>query len=147
MANIVISSANDEMEQQVIVARQNEPVYVKGRRDFFKYRDLGVTSASGGIMRAQVTEGSKGMTRPTGWHYHVCDGQFVYMVSGWVDLEFAGGKTIRVDKGDSIYIPGGIPHNETATSDTLELIEVSVPADMGTELCAPPSNNETVTTT
>ena len=39
MANIVISSANDEMEQQVIVARQNEPVYVKGRRDFFKYRD------------------------------------------------------------------------------------------------------------
>ena len=144
MANIVISSAKDDVEQEVIVARKNEPDYVMGRRDFFKYRDLGVTSASGGIMRAQVTEGSEGMTRPTGWHYPICDGQFVYMISGWVDLEFAGGKTIRVDEGDSIYIPGGIPHNETATSDALELIEVSVPADMGTESCAPPSRSENV---
>ncbi len=143
MANIVISSTKDNAEQEVIVARKNEPDYVIGRRDFFKYRDLGVTSASGGIMRAQVTEGSKGMTRPTGWHYHICEGQFVYMISGWVDLEFANSKTIRVGEGDSIYIPGGVPHNETATSDTLELIEVSVPADMGTESCSPPSKSET----
>jgi hypothetical protein len=36
-------------------------------------------------------------------------------------------------------IPGNTPHNETGTSDTLELLEVSVPADMGTEPCeAPP---------
>jgi len=51
---------------------------VAGRRSFFKYRDLGVTAASSGKLRAQVTIGADGMTQPTGWHYHVCEGQFVY---------------------------------------------------------------------
>jgi len=40
------------------------------------------------------------MTQPTGWHYHVCEGQFVHMLSG--------------------------------------LLEISVPADMGTVACDPP---------
>src|SRR5438046_890199 len=50
---------------------------VAGGRSFFKYRDLGVTAASSGKIRAQVTIGAEGMTQPTGWHYHVCEGQFV----------------------------------------------------------------------
>jgi len=115
-----------------------KPVYVKGRRDFFKYRDLGVTTASGGQMRAQVTIGTQGLTRPTGWHYHVCDGQFIYMLKGWVELAFADG-TIRVEAGDSLYIPGGLVHNETSASDELEILEISVPADMGTKPCAAPA--------
>ena len=45
---------------------------------------------------------------------------------------------MRIEEGDSLFIPGGLPHNEIATSNTLELIEVSVPADMGTESCDPP---------
>jgi hypothetical protein len=50
---------------------------VKGRREFFQYRDFGVTEASQGKMRAQMIIGSKGMSKPTGWHYHVCEAQFV----------------------------------------------------------------------
>jgi hypothetical protein len=34
-------------------------------------------------------------------------------------------------------IPGGLTHQEIATSDDLELVEVSVPAEMGTEPCDP----------
>src|SRR4029078_2135304 len=56
---------------------------VEGRRSFFKYRDLGGTAARTGRDCAQVTSGADGMTQPTGWHYHVCEGQFVYMLSGW----------------------------------------------------------------
>ena len=111
---------------------------VTGRRSFFKYRDLGVTAASSGLMRAQVTIGADGMTQPTGWHYHVCDGQFVYMLSGSVDLEFEDGQKIRIQAGESLYIPGGMRHNETAASRDLELLEISVPADMGTVACDPP---------
>src|SRR6267142_7278098 len=69
---------------------------VAGRRSFCKYRDLGVTAASSGKIRAQVTIGAEGMTQPTGWHYHVCEGQFVYMLSGWVDLEFEDGQKLRI---------------------------------------------------
>ena len=111
---------------------------VEGRRSFFKYRDLGVTAASSGRLRAQVTSGADGMTQPTGWHYHVCEGQFVYMLSGSVDLEFEDGQTLHVQAGESLYIPGGLRHNEIRTSRDLELLEISVPADMGTVACDPP---------
>ena len=123
----------------VMVAKQDEAMYVKGRRDWMQYRELGVTQGSAGRIRAQVTSSSQGLSEPTGWHVHLCEGQLVYMLSGWVDLEFAGGKVVRVDEGDSIYIPGNTPHNEIATSDSFELLEVSVPADMGTEPCDPPA--------
>jgi quercetin dioxygenase-like cupin family protein len=121
------------------VASAKNPTYVVGRRAFFKYRDLGVTKASQGRMRAQVTSAETGMSRPTGWHYHLCESQFVYVLDGWLDLEFAGNETVRLEAGDSVFIPGGLPHNEIRTSDTFDLLEVSVPAEMGTKACAPPT--------
>ena len=121
------------------VSRKSKPEYITGRRAFFKYREMGVSDASGGKFRVQVMSAEKGLTEPTGWHYHVCEGQFIFMLSGWVDLVFENGDEIRIGEGDSAYIPGGLRHNETATSDTFELIEVSVPADLRTEPCDPPN--------
>jgi mannose-6-phosphate isomerase-like protein (cupin superfamily) len=124
--------ADAQPAMKVAVTSAKTPEFVKGRRDFFKYRDLGVTKASSGWMRAQVTSAITGMTQPTGWHYHVCEGQFVYTLKGWVELEFEDGTHCRLESGDSVFIPGGMRHNELATSDDLEILEVSVPADMGT---------------
>lgn len=112
--------------------------FVPGRREFFKYRDLGVTDATSGKMRAQVMSAIRGMTEPTGWHYHVCDGQFVYALKGWVELEFETGERLRLAAGESLFIPGGLRHNEISTSDDLELLEVSVPAEMDTVPCDRP---------
>ena len=112
---------------------------VKGRREFFQYRDLGVAEASAGGMRAQVMMASQGMSRPTGWHYHECDGQFIYIIKGWVDLEFEDGRTIRVEEGDSLFIPGYLRHNEIRTADSLEILEVSTPGVMGTKPCEAPA--------
>ena len=111
---------------------------VAGRREFFRYFDLGVTEASNGAMRAQVTRATQGLGKPTGWHYHECDQQFVYMLKGWVDLEFEDGRKIRLNAGDSLMIPGGLRHNETGTADELDLLEISVPAEMRTVACEPP---------
>jgi len=111
---------------------------VPGRREFFTYRDLGVTAATHGEMRAQVMSAITGMTEPTGWHYHVCDGQFVYALKGWVDLEFETGERLRLKAGESLFIPGGMRHNEICTSDDLEILEVSVPAKMDTVPCDRP---------
>ncbi|MGH7055689.1 MAG: cupin domain-containing protein [Stellaceae bacterium] len=120
------------------VSSARTPEYAEGRRSFFKYRDLGVTAASDGWMRAQVTSAVTGMTQPTGWHYHVCEGQFVYALKGWVALEFEDGSQCRLEAGDSCFIPGGTPHNEISASDDLEILEISVPAAMGTVPCDPP---------
>ena len=112
---------------------------VPGRRDFMTYQDLGVTQASEGKLRAQVMSIVKEMSAPTGWHYHECEGQFIYALQGWVDLGFETGEKIRVSKGESLYVPGGLRHNETSTSDDLEILELSIPADMGTVACDPPA--------
>lgn len=117
--------------------KDNAPL-VKGRRTFFKYRDLGVTEASAGKLRAQVMQTVDDMKEPTGWHYHECDGQFIYMLKGWVDLEFETGEKTRVNEGESLFIPGGMKHNETALSSDSEILELSVPAEMATVACESP---------
>ncbi len=122
----------------IVFAKASEPVMVPGRRSFLQYQELGVTAASQGKMRAQVTKATQGLSEATGWHVHLCEGQFVYMLKGWVQLEFAGGRIERIVAGDSMYIPGDTPHNETATSDEFELLEISIPAEMGTESCDAP---------
>jgi mannose-6-phosphate isomerase-like protein (cupin superfamily) len=131
-------SPHTASRQKVAHARAAEPVLVKGRRDFFKYRDLGVADASAGALRAQVMSSSQGLSRPTGWHYHECDGQFIYMIKGWVDLEFEDGRTLRVEEGDSLFIPGYLRHNEIRTSEAMEILEVSTPGQMDTTPCDPP---------
>ena len=120
-------------------ASERNPAIVAGRRDFFSYRDLAIKDASGGQMRGQVMKAITGMTQPTGWHYHTCDGQFVYTLKGWVELEFDTGETLRLEAGDSVFIPGGLPHNELRTSDDVEILEVSVPGELGTVPCDPPA--------
>ena len=101
-----MSATTEKLMRPVHVTNKTAP-NVPGRRSFFTYRDLGVTDATQGAMRAQVTEAVTGMTEPTGWHYHVCDTQFVYLLKGWVDLEFETGEQIRVQAGESLLIPGG----------------------------------------
>jgi len=123
---------------KLAISKKNEARYVEGRRAFFQYRDLGVTEATGRRVRAQVTSARAGMTEPTGWHSHVCDMQFVYVTRGWVDLEFEEEGEVRLGAGDSVMIPGGMRHQEIRTSDDFEFVEVSVPADMGTQPCPPP---------
>ena len=120
-------------------SRAKAPTMIEGRREFFSYRDLLIKDASQGTMRGQVMKAVTGMTQPTGWHYHTCDGQFVYLLNGWVELEFEGSETLRFDKGDSVFIPGGLVHNELRTSDDFEALEVSVPGELGTVPVDPPA--------
>jgi mannose-6-phosphate isomerase-like protein (cupin superfamily) len=134
------TAAGVQPAMKVAVTSAKAPDYVEGRRTFFKYRDLGVTAASNGWMRAQLTTALTGMTQPTGWHYHVCEGQFVYTLKGWVELEFEDGTSCRLEAGDSCFIPGGMRHNEIGTSDDLEILEVCLPADMGTVPVDPPAS-------
>ena len=116
---------------------------VPGRREFFSYHDLLVRDATKGAISAQVMKATRGMSKPTGWHYHVCDAQFIYALKGWVDLEFEDGRKIRLGEGESMLIPGGMKHNETATSDEFELLEVTVPGNMGTVPCEKPVSQVT----
>jgi uncharacterized protein YjlB len=117
-----------------------KPIMMAGRRDFFAYRDLALKDASAGAIRGQIMKAKRGMTQPTGWHYHTCEGQFVYLLGGWVELEFETGETLRLEQGDSVFIPGGMKHNELRTSDDFEALEISVPGELGTVPCDRPAD-------
>lgn len=103
-----------------------------GRRPFFKYRDLGLEAASGGRMRAYHSTAIAGMLEPTGWHYHTCEMQFVYVLKGKITIEFEDGTSATFGPGDSLFIPGGVRHNEIYASEDKETLEVSVPGKIGT---------------
>jgi len=103
-----------------------------GRRPFFKYRDLGLEGASGGRMRAYHSTAVKGMLEATGWHYHTCEMQFVYVLKGTITLEFEDGTVATFGPGDSFFVPGGVQHNEIYASEDKETLEVSVPGKIGT---------------
>lgn len=110
----------------------SNPVFNPGRREEIKYRDMGLEKATKGDVRAEVMHVSVGVSRPTGWHYHECDFQYLHMIKGWVKMEFPGEGSMILEAGDSITIPGGVIHQELASSDNMELLEITVPAKIGT---------------
>jgi quercetin dioxygenase-like cupin family protein len=122
----------------VTISTPETSITTPGRRTFVKYRELGVTEATHGKMRAQVMSCDPGSQQPTGWHFHVCDMQFLYLTSGWLELEIEGKGLVRFNKGDSVLLPGGTVHQEVNYSDDMQLVEISVPADMGTQRVDPP---------
>src|SRR3954454_11237944 len=101
----------DRAEQQVETGKQKGMSLLKsflsatpfapGRRPFFKYRDLGLEGATGGRMRAYHSTAISGMVEATGWHYHICEMQFVYVIKGTIVLEFEDGTVGTFTAGDS----------------------------------------------
>jgi len=83
-------------------------------------------------MRAYHNTCIKGMTEPTGWHYHDCEMQFVYVLKGSLAIEFEDGTVGTFTAGDSFFVPGGVRHNEIYVSEDKETLEVSIPGKIGT---------------
>ena len=53
-------------------------------------------------------------------------------------LRAVDGVSLKVEEGDSLFIPGFMKHNEIRTADEMEILEVSTPGQMGTRPCDPP---------
>jgi mannose-6-phosphate isomerase-like protein (cupin superfamily) len=60
------------------------------------------------------------------------------MMKGWVDMEIDGLGRVRIAEGESIMIPGQTVHQELQSSANMELLEISLPAALGTVNCEPP---------
>ena len=137
--DVSIPRSVQELLSKLAYATPENAPFVPGRRSFFKYRDLGLTDATNGFARAQVTLATD-VIEQTGWHYHICDVHFIYALRGWIELQFEDGRIFRVGTGESLFIPPGLKHNEIAISTDLELFEMSVPAKMSTVACDRPEH-------
>lgn len=123
----------DASAMKVAYSSLDAMTFKPGRRSWISYRDLGVEDATNGAMRAEIMHIDDAETsKPTGWHYHTADMQLLYVIEGWVKIEFPELGVTTINAGESMMIPGGTVHQELCSSEPLRLLEISVPSKMGT---------------
>jgi quercetin dioxygenase-like cupin family protein len=133
-------------DMEMCATHVDDAEIIQGRRTFFVYRDFGVEHASKGLIRVQTITAKAAMDKATGWHYHACGAQLIYVISGWVELSFEDGKTRRMSGGDVFFLPGGYVHNELTASEDYSALEVVVPGavdapgEMNTTACEAPAS-------
>jgi mannose-6-phosphate isomerase-like protein (cupin superfamily) len=118
-------------ETSVALREAND--WEEGLRPHLKYRELGLSQASGGGIRAQqirVVGNVRGASN--GWHYHELAFQFFFVVSGSITLRTEDGRTVRVTRYGSGNQPPGFCHDEYDFSPDYEVIEITAPATVGT---------------
>ncbi len=115
------------------------------QRGFVEYRDLGLSAATGGRAAGKVHRTMKGTVeqdRHTGWHYHDCDMQLVYVIKGEVEFDIVvDGSVVRkvFPAGTFYHFPGGTIHNALRTADGTETIQFNFPDTFATIECEPPA--------
>jgi quercetin dioxygenase-like cupin family protein len=112
-----------------IATHAKDAEFVAGLRSFFEYRDLGIKEATEGRVVAHVIRAVPGAPFKGTPHRHGVTFQLVYVLKGWVEFEYEGQGTVRLEPGSCVHQPPGIRHRELGHSDDLELLEIVMPAD------------------
>jgi quercetin dioxygenase-like cupin family protein len=115
------------------VSHARDARFERGLRSFFEYRDLGIEAATGGAAVAHVIRAVPGAKHVGAPHRHRTTFQLVYVLKGWIEFEYEGQGTIRLDAGSCVYQPPSIRHREVAHSEDVEMLEVVMPAAFATE--------------
>ncbi len=103
----------------------------EGLRDFFHYRDLGISEATQGRLLVQLVRANNAPEKGTGWHRHEADLHVVYMLKGWARFMYGETETL-VAAGDCVHQRPGIVHYLFDYSPDMEYMEIVAPADFGT---------------
>jgi len=119
-------------QQPFNVAHARDAVWKPGLRGFFEYRDLGIARATSGrvgahVIRSTATPGAGER------HRHELEFQMVYVLKGWVKFDYEGQGEVLLEQGSCVLQPPGIRHAEIDHSPDVEMLEITVPADFGTE--------------
>lgn len=117
---------------------KDDVFHSEGLRSFFEYRDLGMKEATGGRFGAHVIRAKQGDGAQPHWHQHSLDFQMVYVTRGWVVFEYEGVGEVRLEAGSCVHQPPGVRHREIEHSEDLELIEITAPAEFGSNECDAP---------
>lgn len=107
------------------------PFRSDGLRDFFLYRDLGLTEATHGRVIAQLVKANMAPETGTGWHRHEAQFHMVLMLKGWAKFMYEDRETL-VEAGDCVHQRPGIVHYLFDYSPDMEYLEVVGPADFNT---------------
>lgn len=101
----------------------------EGLRPYLEYRNLGLTDASGGILRAEHMRVKGGVGEiPGGWHVHKLDLQFILILKGSVRIRNDSGFDGVLGPLTAGFQPCWYRHHEYAFSEDFEILEITSPA-------------------
>jgi quercetin dioxygenase-like cupin family protein len=121
-------------KQTFTASHVSEEDFKEGLRRYAKYRDLGISRATNGMVQAHVIRFVP-PCRPeevSKRHYHDVDFQMVYVLKGWIKTELDGQGEIVMRAGSCWIQPPRIEHVVLDYSDDCEVLEVILPADFKT---------------
>jgi hypothetical protein len=112
---------------------REEDFRADGLRTYARYRDLGMSKATNGLLQAHVIRlvppcDPKVVSKR---HYHDVDVQMIYVLKGWIKGEYDG-QLVTVRAGGAWLQPPKIKHTVLDYSDDCELLEIVLPADFKT---------------
>jgi Cupin domain len=126
--------AKPRRKHSFVASHLREEDFEGGLRRYAKYRDLGTSKATGGMVQAHVIrfvppclpeEVSK-------LHFHDVEFQMVYVLKGWIKTELEGQGAVTMQTGSAWIQPPRIKHKVLDYSDDCEVLEIVLPADFET---------------
>jgi quercetin dioxygenase-like cupin family protein len=120
--------------QRFTASHHRDEDFDYGLRPYSAYRDLGIASATHGMVQAHVIRMTKPFTAEEVAipHYHDVEFQMVYVLKGWFSSEFEGQGVHTFHAGSCWIQPPKIKHTVRGYSDDCELLEIVLPADFET---------------
>ncbi len=128
------AKAKPRRKHSFVASHLREEDFEGGLRRYAKYRDLGMSKATGGMVQAHVIrfvppclpeEVSK-------LHFHDVEFQMVYVLKGWIKTELDGQGAVTMQTGSAWIQPPRIKHKVLDYSDDCEVLEIVLPADFET---------------
>ena len=116
-----------------VVSHAGNARFARGLRSFYEYRDLGIKQATDGRVDAHVIRAAAGTEFSSQPHVHKTTFQLVYVLKGWIEFEYEGQGTVRLEAGSCVHQPPEIRHRETGHSEDIEMLEIVLPANFETE--------------
>jgi hypothetical protein len=126
--------SNGPRKQTFVANHLSADAFEQGLRSYAKYRDLGISKATNGMVQAHVIK----MVPPclpevvSKRHYHDVQFQMIYVLKGWMKGEYQGAGVITMREGTCWLQPPKIKHTVLDYSDDCELLEIIMPADFDT---------------
>lgn len=119
--------------QGFVVSHARDADFDRGLRSCYEYRDLGIKRATDGRVDAHVIRAAAGKRFSSQPHLHRTSFQLVYVLRGWIEFEYEGQGTIRLEAGSCVHQPPEIRHREVGHSEDIEMLEVVLPGNFETD--------------
>lgn len=117
--------------QTFVHHKKDAAVWAPFRLPGFTARDTGITAGTKGVAGIQVVRKADGVPPPS---RHTADIHFTFVMEGTMTLAADGQDSRDLAAGDAFVIPPGMGTQYLSCSNDLELLEVALRGDFGTEL-------------